>query len=118
MKYSLFSFFLIVFSLSAKEVDCIPDYLNAPFDKVSLYKEGRGNSYNLKVIYDERVIYQDNVLYSFLRRGQTSYYKNKDQTVEIKTKRLYVNSVTPSYINIKGVTDGWIRGVCKLYPED
>ena len=109
----------ILFSLGlrAKEIVCLPKFNHTSLDEIVLSKESRGNTYNIKVMKDRQAILNSEVKYTFLRRKQIAVFKNKDQSVVIKTRKLFTNQVTDSSIVIKSIFDGSIKGFCKQYPS-
>ncbi len=115
MKYMILFSMLMSANLFAKEVVCLPKRINAPFEKVVMTKEGRGNKYTLEVIKDGQTVETDDLRNRFVRRNQVNIFNNNDSSIEIKTRRLHVNQIAPSSIKISSLFSGVMAGVCKMY---
>jgi len=101
-------------ALSAKEIVCIPDSLNTAFDEIVLTQK-KGNKYQAKVTKNKKVLLSDLTSNSFLRRERVSRFRNKDQSIVIKTLKLFPNKVTRASIQIDKF--GTYNGFCKLYSK-
>ena len=115
MKYLLVLLLLFSMGLQAKEIVCIAEKLDAPFDEIILSKPGRGNIYSMRVVKEQNTLLSTEVSYLFSRRNQLATFKNNDKSIEIKTLRLIADRVTKSSIRINSLYGGTLRGFCKLY---
>ena len=107
---------LILFStqIFSQDILCVPDATNAPFDSVELQKI-KANKYLLVVKNHDDILLKDEVAYVFLRRNQYGRFRNKAQTITIKTKRLYVDQPQKSLLAIEKLDKASFPGMCKLY---
>lgn len=98
----------------SQEILCLADSTSAPFDEIELVKS-KGNKYSVVVKKDDHILVKDELAYVFLRRNQYGRFRNKEQTITIKTKRLYVNQPQRSLLNISILDKVNFPGLCKLY---
>ena len=98
----------------AQDILCLPDSTNAPFDSIEL-KKIKNNKYSAIVKMNSETLLSDEVSYVFLRRNQYGRFRNKQQTVVIKTKKLYVNQAQKSSLKVSTLDSTSFLGLCKLY---
>ncbi|OUR97425.1 hypothetical protein A9Q84_13955 [Halobacteriovorax marinus] len=107
--------FIVSFNIKAQDILCIPNDIDAPFDRVEL-KKIKNHKYSIVVKKSSKVLLTDHVSYVFLRRKQYGRFRNKKQTVIIKTKRLIADQPKRSSLKVEILSSDSFIGKCKLYP--
>ena len=116
-KYLGLGFLLFSTLAMGKEISCLPNSPFAEFDRVQLVQV-KGNKYQAKVFKGQKVLLEDQLSYSFLRRQRIARYRNKKQDIVIKTLKLFNNAVTRSELLVRKINGSSYLGVCKLYPKE
>jgi putative methionine-R-sulfoxide reductase with GAF domain len=111
---TIFVSIILSSNLYSQEIVCIPDMLTAPFDSIEL-KKLKANKYLMKAMKNDIILASDEVSYVFLRRKQYARFRNKIQSIEIKTKKLFANHAQKSLLRIESLEKMNYSGFCKLY---
>lgn len=106
--------FIISFNLHAEEIHCIPDNMDAPFDRIELTKIKR-NKYSIVVKMNSEIMLTDKVAYTFLRRKQYGHFRNRKQDIVIKVKPLLIDQLKRSSMKVDSLHLDSFLGHCKLY---